>query len=346
VINLRFHIVSIVAIFLALAIGMLAGTTLLDRATVDVLKASQRRLDATNDQLKDENSRLRGIVDMRQPATDAFGASVLDHLLPGTLSDAPTLIVATRGIDEGTVRALQASTLAAGGSPLGIVWLDSRLDLDNEDSLAAVVAALGLDKGDAAKEKSAVVAALTRGLSTSAATLPTGSEPTTTTEPPGAGGTATADQPSLDILAKLVDADLADWESPVDGEPGTHSLPAGGLNLVLLSGEGAELAPRVLMYPLIRALAVKTAGFVVGEVRNPRTDIQVVDDPGVPPRGAFVGPLRRDEALSQRMVTVDNVDEPFGRLASVLALSQLPGVVSGAYGTAASATQPFPPVTK
>ncbi|NLA37006.1 MAG: copper transporter, partial [Actinobacteria bacterium] len=47
-INLRFHIVSIVAVFLALAIGILTGSTLLDRATIEVLQDRQTSLDNRN----------------------------------------------------------------------------------------------------------------------------------------------------------------------------------------------------------------------------------------------------------------------------------------------------------
>ncbi len=350
-INLRFHIVSIVAIFLALAIGLLAGSTLLDKATVELLRASQRRLDATNEKLKDENSRLRSTSELREPATKAFGDETLDQLLPVLMNNEPTLIIATRGIHEDTVRALQASVLAAGGSPLGIVWFDERFDLDDENALTKIATALGVTgAADADKVRAAVLASITRGL---AAASVSGTTTTTTTTAPGDLATvpenpapAPTEDPSLGVLSTLADAELVDWESPVEGEPAARTLPPGRVDLVLLSGEGSTLAPRQFMYPLVRALAARTTGFEVGEVRTPRTDLEVVDDPNVPPRGAFVDPLRRDDRLAGRIITVDNVDEPFGRLAAVLALAGLPTVPSGEYGTADTAQLPFPPPPK
>ena len=42
-INLRYHIVSITAVFLALAIGVVMGTSFLSRATVDLLNDEDTR---------------------------------------------------------------------------------------------------------------------------------------------------------------------------------------------------------------------------------------------------------------------------------------------------------------
>ena len=37
-INLRYHVVSLVAVFLALGVGVLMGSTVIDRVTVDQLR--------------------------------------------------------------------------------------------------------------------------------------------------------------------------------------------------------------------------------------------------------------------------------------------------------------------
>jgi hypothetical protein len=158
--------------------------------------------------------------------------------------------------------------------------------------------------------------------------------------------TTGGDDPALSALAELADAGLVDWESAVDGEPASRTLPTGRIDLILLSGEGSELEPNQLMYPLVRGLALRTSGVEVGEIRTPRSDIEVVDDPEVPARGEFVDPLRADGEIVGRIITIDNVDEPFGRLASVLALAGLPTLPSGAYGVAPTADQPFPPPAK
>ncbi|MFN8051078.1 MAG: copper transporter [Acidimicrobiales bacterium] len=351
-INLRFHIVSIVAIFLALAIGMLAGSTLLDRATVDVLKNRQRSLDARNSRLRDENDRLRAAIESRAPAQQVFGTQTLPALVPGLLTDAPSIILAARGINEDSVRALQSEVRDAGGSPLGVVWFDSRFDLDNTEALSQIGAALSLGGSSGKVTRTEVVKALVAGLTSASSAAPSTTtttvpvDPTATTLPSSEPiSTSSPDDPSLSVLSKLVDAELVDWESPTEGEPGSRTLPSSGLRVILLSGEGSDLRPGRLMYPLARALGAARAGIVVGEVRNPRTDLEAIDDTDTPERGAFVDSLRSDDTLSKRIITVDNVDEPFGRLAVVLALSKLPTLTSGSYGIASSADAPFPPAS-
>lgn len=339
-INLRFHIVSIVAIFLALAIGMFAGSTLLDRATVDVLKGRQASLDQRNADLRAENDALRSAIDARAAGDEAFGDQVLAELLPDTIEERPVLLLAARGIDEDSVRALQSSVRDAGGAPLGIVWFDTRVDLDNAEVAEQVAGVLGVDAPDD-RVKEAVVDEIAAGLIASAASSeePGAEDPTAD---PTDVTTTTAPDPSLDVLSALVDADLIDWESPNEGEPGARTLPNGDLDLVFLGGEGSELRPGRILVPLLRAVGERVPGVVVGEIRDPRTPIEAIDEDDVPARGAFVDPLREDDDLSARLITVDCVDEPFGRLAVVLALGELPTLTSGSYGIAPSAAQPFP----
>ncbi|HZB59923.1 MAG TPA: copper transporter, partial [Actinomycetota bacterium] len=43
-ISLRYHIVSLVAVFLALALGIVVGSTVLQEGTVSVLRATSERV--------------------------------------------------------------------------------------------------------------------------------------------------------------------------------------------------------------------------------------------------------------------------------------------------------------
>ena len=57
-INFRYHLVSIVAVFLAIAIGVVIGSTVIDSATVSVLRQQQESLDNRIDNVEAENGRL------------------------------------------------------------------------------------------------------------------------------------------------------------------------------------------------------------------------------------------------------------------------------------------------
>jgi hypothetical protein len=78
VINLRYHIVSIVAVFLALGIGVVMGSTVIDRVTVDTLNArvnsverSVRAADAENRRINGQLQTVRDFADQARTRSPA-----------------------------------------------------------------------------------------------------------------------------------------------------------------------------------------------------------------------------------------------------------------------------------
>ena len=93
-INIRYHIVSITAVFLALGIGVLLGSTFLDRATVNVLdsqiSSAEKRIRATNE----ENDRLNQQVSESRERDASLILVGSESLVAGELTDLPVLVVA------------------------------------------------------------------------------------------------------------------------------------------------------------------------------------------------------------------------------------------------------------
>ena len=58
-INFRFHIISIVAIFLALGIGIIMGSTVIDRAIVDGLRTRIDIAESNSINRKEQNDQLQ-----------------------------------------------------------------------------------------------------------------------------------------------------------------------------------------------------------------------------------------------------------------------------------------------
>jgi hypothetical protein len=114
-IDFRYHLVSIVAVFLALAIGIVVGSTAiksilltgLDRASQHELQVN-RSLYAHNGQLKDEIA-----------ADQAFAQAAEDSLLRGLLAGQHVVLVLAPGADspavDGVTTALQKSGAAVTG---------------------------------------------------------------------------------------------------------------------------------------------------------------------------------------------------------------------------------------
>lgn len=143
-INLRYHIVSITAVFLALGIGVALGSTLIERATVDTLET---RLDEQEDRLDEtdgQNALLRAELE-RRDAVDAELAEVgPPRLFAGHLLDVPVTLIAVEGTDEAAVADLRDALAAADASVRGTLWFTDRWADVGDDDVAELREVLGL----------------------------------------------------------------------------------------------------------------------------------------------------------------------------------------------------------
>ena len=98
-INLRYHVVSLVAVFLALGLGVIMGSTVIDRVTVDQLRNQLDRVESSVKQTRKENGQLSG----RLRVWDQFADQARDQVLRARLQTVPVLIVGVDDIDHGPV---------------------------------------------------------------------------------------------------------------------------------------------------------------------------------------------------------------------------------------------------
>src|SRR5437764_15447489 len=89
IINFRYHVVSLVAVFLALGTGALVGSSFISRGTVAVLQASLHKLDGTNRNLIGE---VRDLKD-QQETLQHFVESSEAFVVEGRLKDRPVVLV-------------------------------------------------------------------------------------------------------------------------------------------------------------------------------------------------------------------------------------------------------------
>ena len=330
-INLRFHIVSITAVFLALAIGIFMGTSLLQRATVDSLRASQKRLEQRIRDRSKENAAFRDWIQRSDSAADEFATKVQPTMAASSVKD-PVLFVGARGIDEGAVSAAQVAASEAGATDLGTIWVEGDAALDDEAVRRAVAEAVGSDPtSDVSATRKSFIDGLARAVESTARRSDASGEP------------PTGPDPTTTLLA-LEAAGALTWDSPESG--GARQLPASNTRVVLLSGEGAADGTEKIIEPLVRSLGqrkINTA--VVAEVMVPRsTALEAERRLGdqKPFRGEFIGPLRKDEAIASALSTIDDLDRPNGRLALVLLLAATPGTATGSYGITDTAVTQYP----
>ena len=141
-INIRYHIFTLVAVFLALAIGLVAGSTVIQQSLVDQLEGNLDRLEQANDDVEQRNGeldqQLGALREIDQALADQGPAQLLRDRLAGTT----VLMVGVDGIDESSLGSLRDTIATSGAVLAGPIWLRERLalaDQDDADDLATIL---------------------------------------------------------------------------------------------------------------------------------------------------------------------------------------------------------------
>jgi hypothetical protein len=312
VIDFRYHLVSLIAVFLAVALGIVIGTTALNAPILEDLEGEVAALAEDKRELETQTRELQAQLD----TSDAFEQAVAPSLVAGNLAGRSVVLVAV-GEDVATETVEEVSTLVgqAGGTLTGTVRLQPGYsDPATAAEVQSYVTGPGLPTGVTLPETDdtgQLVGSLLAQVLMRPAT-------------PGAPAPDTAALSS--VLAGLRALDVLDVES--------SSVTPADFAVLLTAGAPAEqdAAQRTdTLVDLALALDAAGSGAVVAG------DAASAGDTGL------VGVIRADPENSAAVSTVDNVDAASGRISTVLALGRESQGTSGAYGTGEDA-QPVPPL--
>ena len=311
-INLRYHIVSLVAVFLALGLGIVMGTTVISRVTVDALNDRLDTVQRSQGAIRDENGRLKAQVDQAHD----FAVATRDQLLRGHLRNIPVMVVAVAGIDRRPVDELRQALVGAQATLEGTIWFTPKMRLSSEGDVRALATALDLPVDRPEVVRRLALAKVASARETAAA--------------------------EASPLAALQIAGFITYEAPplptstttTSAPPTLASLPLANTRYLVVSGAGAEVGDDLVAVPLVQAYAQVSGRVVAAE--------SGVDTDGG--RAVFVGLLRGD-SLSARMSTVDNIESPMGQTAAVMALEDLGVPRFGHYGVGRGAQRVLPQPT-
>jgi hypothetical protein len=320
VIDFRYHLVSIVAVFLALAIGIVLGSTELQGNTIDVLRTSSNSLKNQLGQTQAERNTLQQELSSDQAFIATAEPRLLAHELPGMR----IVLVTEPGASSTVISGVKQAALQAGATVTGQVAIQPKFndlsgttqsslsqinsDLATADntSLATPANEQTLDQQQAAQLiGTAILATTTAGETTGISTA----DATTLLGAYAQAGyiTITPAVTNRATLAVIVTPDTA----PADGQndPGTQVLLAMAQEF---AGESA-------------------ATVVVGSTA------------GSSPTGSPIAALRASSVASL-VSTVDNADTIVGQVSTIWALAeQLRGQKPNSYGiSGASAVSPVP----
>jgi Copper transport outer membrane protein, MctB len=317
VISLRYHIVSLVAVFLALALGIVVGSTVLQEGTVSVLRATSERVRQESERNSRENVALRQEVSRLQ----GFGATVLPELVQDRLKGRSVVLVDTDKVDSSLRDAVRKVLEDAGARVDGqITFADDRLALGAEADRTALARLLAVEDGGTPEAlRDELVRKLAARLATSTA-LPQEEA-----------------RRASDMLTGLQDADfLADLKLSQPLAAGTDPFPHQGSMFVLLGPAATAttaVAPDAFLVPLADQVSQQASGPVAGG-----------EAAAVPKDTSWILALRDNPTVSGRVSGIDSVDTVYGQLALVEALQGK--VPAGQYGIKDGATGLLPERTE
>jgi hypothetical protein len=297
-INFRFHLASLIAIFLALALGVVVGAGVIDRGVVDTLNNRLDSVERKSERIQGENSDLR---DANKQYSDAITALEC-HALSDTLVGEDVGLVAVRGVDDDRVKKTVAAAQCAGATVTGVLWLEDKWALANADDVAAMAEAVGSSSKRPATLRTTAWHQLADRLQA----------------PPFTGDTS-------DLLATLEDAGFVKFDTVGDGGPTLAQFPRRGASMLLVVGDGAGVGSKDVVLPAATAFSAAGIPLVVGEVYTGGQD--------APARGSSLAPLREGD-LGKKVSTVDDLDRPQGPTTAALALAGLRSIPAtiGYYG--------------
>ncbi|RBY87572.1 copper transporter [Blastococcus sp. TF02A-30] len=307
-IDFRYHLVSLIAVFLAVALGIVIGTTQLNDPILTDIENQVTDLEQDKRALEDRTQELQAQVD----TSDAFAQTVAPALVEGTLSGGSVLLVVTNeDVAPETVEQVTALIGQAGATVTGTVrLLPGYSDPSSSSSLQSYVTGGGLPAGVTVPPEAEDAGELVASLLAQVLMVPAD------------GGAAPDPTAASSVLAGLASLEVVEGSSVQPAEQVVF-LTAGEFT----GGEAAER--NATLVELVTALDRAGSGAVVaGDAASAREN-------------GLVGAIRADQGVSGSVSTVDNVATAAGQASAVLALRQERAGTSGAYGTGEEA-QPVP----
>jgi hypothetical protein len=310
VISLRYHVISIAAVFLALALGVVLGSTAISGRLLTGLNSNRDELGRQVSDLQAERNGLRAQL----TNADVFGAAVAPRVVSGALRGRTVVLVTTADANPADRDALTGLIGSAGARVTGeLQHTDAFTDPSRSDQLSELSTRL-------------LPAGLRLPTASDAGTLAGGLLGSLLLTNPTTGRAQATPAETTAVLAGLGDGGFV--------RVGPQVLPAqlvvvltGGASRGNSSGDRAGILARF-------ATQLDRAG--VGAVLAGR--------PGSADGNGPIGVVRADTAAASALSTVDDVSTAAGRVVTVLALAEQAQGRAGRYGTGGNAQAVVPAI--
>ena len=319
-IDFRYHVVSLVAVLLALATGILVGSSLLNQSLID----SQA---ATISSFRDEKDTLRSDLALAQSQVayrDAYLGSLNSTLLPSRLIGQRVSLVLLPDADAKDADDLAKTLVEAGAQIANRISLTSDFfdekGVDKPSDAKAGADAPPAEEVDKAAERDALVRRYAlpdvkgKDADSQLAAALLSKIPGRTLD--AAAGTLLGQLERTGFIHRETGADRGDVAVAVAGTPPDKPTDEFNRN---------------------RSGAVTLVGALDAAGRG-----TVLAGPLKAAAGGAIESVRKSATTSSDVSTVDSLDSPFGRVAVAYALVEQLAGGSGQYGSGAAADSPLP----
>jgi hypothetical protein len=300
VIDFRYHLISIIAVLLALAIGILAGSGFLGGPLLADLKHRLNNIDRANHGLENDVTTLRRMTQQNQTFAEATEPWLVQRALAGRA----VVLLEPQGTDGTATEAIASAVAAAGGTVSATLNFTDKFTLADQTALDELALSIHSTSGSARKvrDQSAVL------LGQRAAAASTAPEPT----PAKTSG----DEQRLEgLLGQLEKDGFVHTDRAVDGS----TVAPGSLFIVVAGGvDQAPFAAAPFCLALARSLATHSGTVLAAEPSDSTW--------------GFVSAVRADARAQRSVSTVDDAETVPGGIAAVLGLREAMRGHVGHYG--------------
>lgn len=320
-IDFRYHLVSIVAVFLALAIGIVLGSTALQGSTIDFLRKTS---DSLQSQLNAAHAASSN-YEQAMNADDAFLQTAEPKLLNGMLTGEKILLVTEPGAPSSVIDGIQKAAGLSGAAITGTIALQPKFN-DVSGTTKSSLSQLNDLAGS-------------YGIG-----LVPGADPQTTYQEDAAQVIAAA------VLQKPADVPRL---AAADAQTLLNAYAQAGY-LTFTGTPAAAPADRASLAVIVTAPAASTDGpknpadevllAVAGRFATASSATLVAGPTMTAPQTTSPVSVLRNSSVSGQVSSVDNAETLVGQISSIWALAnQLQGEKPNSYGVSgASAVGPVP----
>ncbi|MBO1750187.1 copper transporter [Actinotalea sp. BY-33] len=329
-IDFRYHLVSLISVFLALAVGIALGAGPLEQSIGDTLTGQVEQLRTEKDELRVELDRTLGELGHAETTVDEMAPA----MLADTLGERRVAVIEVADVQPEVLEAVVSRVEQAGGTVTGTVqvteaWTDPAQQSFRQQIAGTLLEYLDPVPADDAGTGVELAEALVQSL--------------TTADPESPDSRAETSELVVDVL---VEAELVTLEGEITG-PADAVVVLAGPTVSIGEVEQAEAAlasapAEEAAEETERAEMMLTSALEISRAAQARSVGAVVAG-GALSDASLVQRIRQDADAVAELTTVDGVQSISGQVAVPLALSARVAGTIGHYGPGAGATDAMPP---